>query len=312
MEGIDLNDVAVFVRVAEGGGLTPAARALGVPKSTVSRSLARLEQGLGVRLVQRTTRALALTDAGRSYFERVKDAVAGVVAACEAATDMGKDPRGTVRVTAPADLGTTLLADVVARFVEKYPQVRVEVSLTNRVVDLVAEGFDLAVRAAALTDSSLVARRLGASDMGLFASLAYLRRRGKPSMVADLAAHEFIVFRPLVGASGQLVLSGREGERRVTVQGPIVADDMLFVRQLVVSGAGIGLIPIFEPTFERMSEPGCAPLAERGDTTRVLAGWAVRGHALHVVAPSARHEPRRVRLFRDVLLAEARRRGFGA
>jgi DNA-binding transcriptional LysR family regulator len=302
MSGVDLNDVATFVRVAEGGGFTAAAKALGVPKSTVSRSLARLEKALGVRLLHRTTRALALTDAGRAYFERVHDALSGVAEASADVVDLGKDPRGTIRITAPVDIGQALLAEVVTRFVEKYPGVRFEVSLTARVVDLVAEGFDLAIRASPLRDSSLVARRLGGAGMGLFASPAYLKRRGTPAKVADLAGHEFIGFRA-ESMRGPLLLSGPDGDERVQAGGGIEADDLLFVHRLVMTGAGIGLLPLFLTA--------CASKAEREALVRVLPDWSLLGPALSVVAPSARHEPRRVRLFRDFLLAEAKRLGFG-
>jgi DNA-binding transcriptional LysR family regulator len=300
MDGIDLNDVATFVRVAGGGGFTVAANALGVPKSTVSRSLARLERALGVRLVHRTTRSLALTEAGRAYYERVRHAVQGVAEATADVVDLGKEPRGTIRVTAPVDVAQTLLAEVIAGFVERYPQVRFEVSLTPRVVDLVAEGFDLAVRASPLRDSSLVARRLGAATMGLYASPAYLRRRGVPKAVSDLASHEFIRFRP---SRGPLVLETDTQKERVTLEGGIEVDDLLFVRRLVETGAGIGLLPLFLAVCPR-SAPGDA-------VTRVLPAWTLRGSALSVVAPSARHEPRRVKLFREFLLAEAKRLGFG-
>jgi DNA-binding transcriptional LysR family regulator len=302
MNGVDLNDIATFVRVAEGGGFTAAAKALGVPKSTVSRSLARLERTLGVRLLHRTTRALALTDAGRAYFERVHDALNGVAEASADVVDLGKDPRGTIRVTAPVDIGQALLAEVVTRFLEKYPQVRFEVSLTARVVDLVAEGFDLAVRASPLQDSSLVARKLGGAGMGLFASPTYLKRRGTPAKVADLATHEFIGFRA-TAMRGPIMLTGPSGQERAQVRGAIEADDLLFVHRLVMAGAGIGLLPLFLTA--------CAPVADRVALVRVLPDWSLRGPALSVVAPSARHEPRRVRLFRDFLLAEAKRLGFG-
>jgi DNA-binding transcriptional LysR family regulator len=205
MDGIDLNDVATFVRVADGGGFTAAANALGVPKSTVSRSLARLERVLGVRLVHRTTRALALTEAGRAYYDRVRGAVLGVAEATADVVDLGTEPRGSIRVTTPVDVGQVLLAEVVAGFVQRYPQVHFEVTLTSRIVDLVAEGFDLALRASELRDSSLVARRIGNTGMGLFASPAYLKRRGTPKAVADLASHEFIRFR---SSRGPLVLEG--------------------------------------------------------------------------------------------------------
>ncbi len=317
MSGIDLNDVATFVRVADGGGFTAAAKALGVPKSTVSRSLARLERELGVRLVHRTTRALALTEAGRAYHERVRDAVMGVAEATADVVDMGKEPRGAIRITAPVDLGQSLLADAVTGFVARYPQVRFEVVLTSRVVDLVAEGFDLAIRASPLRDSSLVARRLGAAGMGLFASPAYLKRRGTPKTVAELAAHEFIGFRSSGGTTagaGVLTLESDAGgagsetrKERVAVRGSIEADDLLFIHRLVVMGAGIGLLPPFLPSFPRRAGAGAGRL---DGVVQVLAAWSLRGPALSLVAPSARHEPRRVKLFREFLLAEATRLGF--
>jgi DNA-binding transcriptional LysR family regulator len=299
MNGVDFNDVVTFVRVAEGSGLTPAARALGVPKSTVSRALARLERRLGVRLVQRTTRALALTDAGRAYYERVRGAVAGVLDATADVVDMGQEARGTIRITAPADLGEALLAESVARFSEAYREVRFEVVLTQRVVDLVAEGFDLALRVAPLADSSLVARKVGAADLGVFASPDYLAKRGTPSKVADLAAHDVIRFRAL---GPRLVLQGPRGaEEAVVVDGPVQADELLFVQRLASLGGGIGVLPLFFASCD----------AERRGLVRVLADWALRGPVVRLVAPSARQEPRRVRLFRDFLLAHAKERGFG-
>jgi DNA-binding transcriptional LysR family regulator len=300
MNGIDLNDVAAFVRVAEGGGFTAAAKVLGVPKSTVSRALTRLEGTLGVRLVQRTSRALALTDAGRAYYDRVRDAVAGVAEATADVVDLGAEPRGTIRITAPPDLGQLLIAGVTARFLEKYPQVRIEVSLTSRVVDLVAEGFDLAVRASPLADSSLVARKLGAADLGLFASRAYLKKRGTPATVADLASHDFVIFKPMQRA---FVLRGPSGEETVTPHGPVESDDFLFVQRCVTEGVGVGLWPLFFTACEAKNE--------REGVRRVLPGWVVRGTSIAVVAPSARQEPRRVKLFREAILADARERGFG-
>src|SRR3984957_17821802 len=297
MDAIDLNDVAL-VRVAAGGGFTAAAAALGVPKSTVSRSLARLELALGVRLVHRTTRALALTEAGRAYYDRVRDAVLGVAEATADVVDLGKEPRGSIRVTTPLDLAQTLLAGAIARFVERYPQVRFEVSLTSRVVDLVAEGFDLALRASPLRDSSLVARKMGPANMGLFASPAYLKKRGVPRSVGDLASHELVRFRAQRGA---LVLETDALKERVTIDGSIEADDLLFVRQLVVAGGGIRLLPLFLPA--PAAPPARAPPARGRRAGR-------RPAPSFPPAPrSPRHEPRRVKLFRELLLAEAKRLG---
>jgi DNA-binding transcriptional LysR family regulator len=304
MKGVDLNDVAAFVRVAEDGGFTAAARALRVPKSTVSRALSRLERELDVRLVQRTTRSFALTDAGRAYYERVRGAVAQVAEASADAADRSDEPRGTVRITAPVDLGEAFLADVIVRFVEKYPQIRFDVSLTARVVDLVAEGFDLALRASPMGDSTLVVRKLGPAHMGLFASPAYLARKGTPARVEDLASHDFVAFRAS-GLKNPLTLVGPDGERsfHVPETSAVTADDLLFVNAATTSGAGIGLLPLFFSS--------CTVALESRGLTRVLPDWNVRGTPLHLVAPAGRHEPRRVRLFRDFLVAEAKRRGFG-
>ncbi len=302
MNGIDLNDVSTFVHVADGGGFTAAARALGVPKSTVSRALVRLERKLGVRLVQRTSRSLALTDAGKAYYERVRGAVASVSDATADVVDMGTEPRGTIRITAPGDLGQALVAGVVAAFSKQYPQVVFEVSLTSRVVDLVAEGFDLGIRASPLRDSSLVVRKLGEASLGLFASPEYLERRGTPTRVADLATHEFVTFSSM-SLGSTLPLHGPDGEVKVEVHGSIASDDLGFVRRVVSAGAGIGLVPLFFSDCEAQDE--------LAGLRRVLPQWTLRGAGVSIVAPSARQEPRRVKLFREALVAEAKRRDFG-
>jgi DNA-binding transcriptional LysR family regulator len=302
MNGIDLNDVSVFVHVADGGGFTAAAKALGVPKSTVSRALVRLEHKLGVRLVQRTSRSVALTDAGRTYYDRVRGAVASVSDASADVVDMEAEPRGTIRITAPADVGQALLAGVVASFSAKYPKVIFEVSLVSRVVDLVAEGFDLAIRASPLRDSSLVARKLGDSSLGLFASPEYLERRGTPTTVDDLATHDFVAFSSL-GLGTTLPLTGPHGEVRVEVHGSIAADDLFFIRRVVAAGAGIGMVPLYFSA--------CTSEEELTGLRRILPEWTLRGAGISIVAPSARQEPRRVKLFREALLAEAKRRDFG-
>lgn len=166
---VDLNRIAVFARVVEAGSFTAAAAALGLRKSSVSRSVAALEAELGIRLLQRTTRKLSVTDAGRAYYDRARDALAGLDEARQAVSSLGAEPRGLVRVTAPVDLAGDLAA-VTSAFLRAHPDVRIEMLLTARYVDLVKEGFDLAVRAGALTDSSLLARKLGDADLGLFAS----------------------------------------------------------------------------------------------------------------------------------------------
>jgi DNA-binding transcriptional LysR family regulator len=284
----DLGLVAVFVRVVELDSFTAAATALGLPKSSVSRSVAQLEEALGVRLLQRTSRKLSLTDSGRAFYERVRDPLTGVVEAMTDATEENREPRGTIRFTAPPDLGLALLAPLLAEFARKYPHIHVDVMLTTRLVDLIAERFDLALRATKrLDDSTLVARRIGAITAALFASPAYLKREGTPRSIADLAAHKCVLFRANDGRSS-LRLQGPGGEEVVEVRGPISTDDIGFVRRAVLEGAGIGLLPH-------------QIVSEQDKLVPVLPAYSLEGAVLYLVMPSGRHVPTRVRLLRDFL-----------
>ncbi len=293
---MDLNHVAVFARVVELESFTAAAKQLGLPKSSVSRTVTRLEDELGVRLLQRTTRKLHLTEAGQAYYERARVSLIGLEEAASAATNLSAEPRGTVRVTAPANMGILNLGDLVARFVRKYPLVHVEISLSSRFVDLVAEGFDLALRAGKLADSSLVARKIGNDNLGLFASTAYLRRRGRPKTLADLASHDCILFHGTHGKS-EWQLTGPRGEERVTVRGPLSADEMAFVQQAVAAGVGIALLPVIGVRLA--TAHGALPMP-----VRLLPEYSVGGNSLNVVSPSARFQSASVIAFRDFLVTE--------
>jgi DNA-binding transcriptional LysR family regulator len=291
MTTTDLNHVAVFVRVVETGSFTAAAAALGLPKSSVSRSVSRLELELGVRLLQRTTRSVHLSAAGHAYYERVSRALSGLEEARAAVSDMQATPTGVVRVTAAVDIGVNVVAGLVSRFVRKHPDIHVEMVLTGRLVNLVEEGVDLAVRAGKLDDSSLVARKVGTLEARLLAAPGYLRRRGTPKAVTDLPGHDCVLFRARRGRS-TWELNGPKGVQRVDVKGPVSADDFAFVRQMLLAGGGIGLVPWTT----------CAQDIERGRLVRVLSEYAAPGGALHVVYPSARFVPQRVALLRDALV----------
>ena len=288
---MDLNKVAIFVRVVEAQSFTAAATALGVPKSTVSRSVAQLEESLGVRLLQRTTRKLSLTDAGSTYYERGSRALADLAEAGSAVSEMQGTARGTVRVTAPVDLGLGVLGELITLFVRRHPGIRVELDLSARTVDLVAEGFDLALRAGRLNDSSLVARKLGTIAARLFATPAYLGRRGTPRSVAELASHDCVLFRPR-GEKPEWQLIGPSGAESVEVTGPIAANDLSFVQKMVLAGMGIGLVPWLL----------CDHSPERKQLVRVLPEYSAPGGALHLVYPSSRHVPQRVAIFRDFMI----------
>ena len=289
---MDLNRVSVFARVVQEGSITAAARGLGVPKSSVSRSVSQLEDALGVRLLHRTTRKIHVTDAGAAFYERVARAIAEIDEATALVQGAQTDPRGTVRLTAPVDFGVWALAPILARFARRHPRILVDVSLTNRVTDVVAEGFDLAVRAGTVTDASLIARRVGMLGGGLYASVRYAARRGVPASLEELAGHACVLFRPTHGrGSWSLVSAGGEA-RSVEVRGAIGVDDMSFVKKAVLAGAGIGLVPEFL----------CAREEHAGKMLRVLPEWSFAGSELSVVYPSARLVPLRVAALRDFLV----------
>jgi DNA-binding transcriptional LysR family regulator len=294
MARIDLNRAATFVRVVEAGTFTAAAAGVGLPTSSVSRSVARLEDDLGVRLLHRTTRKLNLTEAGAQYFKRMQAVLHEAGEAAAAAAGHAQEPQGMVRLTAPHDFGPVWLPIVMAELLRRHPGLQLDIMLTGRRVDLVEEGIDLAVRGGRLEDSSLVARKIGATDLGIFASPSYLQRRGRPRGLADLARHECVRFR---GRQGLLPwrFTGPGGEpEEVAVSGPVIADDMGFVYQLALEGVGLVMLPA-----ERLRDD-----LEKGRLVRVLPRYAVRGGALYVLWPSQRLLPARVVLVRDFLTAE--------
>lgn len=286
---MDLNLLTVFEAVARTSSFSAAARELGIPKSSASRRVARLEAALGVQLLFRSTRKVSPSAAGTALYDRVAPLLGQVRAALGQMPEREEEPSGQLRVTAPVDLGVLFLAEVVARYTARYPAVSVDLHLTGRVVDLVGEGFDVALRAAPrLQDSTLVVRKAAPIAMQLFASPIYLARRGAPRSEADLAGHEWVVFR-----SGPQRLRPPPGAAAaVGAHGRIVCDDLLFVRDAVRTGAGLGLLPIF------VARPDVAA----GTLVRVLPRWERQAGWLHVVCPAARHVPRKVTAFRDLVL----------
>jgi DNA-binding transcriptional LysR family regulator len=293
---MDLNLLAVFEAVARTSSFSAAARELGWPKSSVSRAIARLEGDLRTQLLFRTTRQVSLTAAGTALYDRVSPSLAAMRAAVGQVPEQEEVPSGVLRVTAPVDLGVLILAEAVTRYTARHPAVRVELELTGRVVDLVKEGFDLALRVAArLADSSLVVRRAGAVALRWYASPLYLARRGAPRTEEDLAHHELVAFR--TGPQRLRVTAPRHAA--ASDAGPrIVADDTYFVRDAVRTGAGVGLLPSL------LAEPDVTA----GTLVRVLPKVERQAGYLHVVTPGARHVPARVSAFRDLVLEVLRAR----
>lgn len=292
---MDLNLVAAFVSVVDQQSFTNAAKALGLPKSSVSRRVTELEEQLGVQLLHRTTRKLALTEAGRTYYEQAEKALTELQSAAESASGMDTEARGIVRVTAPVDIGVMGIADIVAEFLREYPDIHVDLSLSSKVVDLVEEGFDIGIRAGKSRDASLVARRLGTSGLGLYASPEYLKTHGRPKSLEDLTGHDCVLFR---GKHGKALwrLEGPGGEpASVEVRGRVNVDEMLFVRQAVGVGLGIGLLPTIVIA-------SCSRAQSLEPVERILPDYSVGGADVAVVTPSGPKRPRRVTILRDFLV----------
>lgn len=290
---MDYNDIPVFLRVVETSSFTKAAEALGVQKSSVSRSIGRLESELGVRLLQRTTRNLGLTDAGQTFYERVRGAWGGFEEATLTVRELGTEPRGSIRMTAVPGSSAFGLAEAIAAFTHQYPSIKVEVESSTRIVDLVSEGFDIALRAGRLADSSLIAKRVGTTDLVLLAAPAYLKRAGKPTRVRDLAEHDCVLFRGRGGRASWEVLTGGKVEI-VDVHGSINTDEIDFAVSAAVTGAGIVAAP---------PQAAHGPI-ERGELEVVLKGSHLKGGEIHVVLPSSAFVPSRVMLLRDYLVKD--------
>ncbi|AKU99432.1 Transcriptional regulator, LysR family [Labilithrix luteola] len=291
MHELDLNDVATFVEVVQAGSFSQAARRLASPKSTVSRRVARLERALSVRLMHRTTRSLALTAAGKSYYERAAAALGQLHAAGHATEAQQESARGSLRVSAPTDIGSEVLPRICAAFSARYPDVYVEVELSPRAPDFISGGYDLGIRAGRQTDSSLVVRKLQEMTFRLYAAPSYLAEHGTPKSAAALKKYPCVLFKPKNG-SCRWRLRGARLESDVIVTGRVGSDDISFVRRATVAGAGIGLLPDLVG----------AHLVAAGELIPVLPDlWAV-GPALFVVTPSSEHLPLRVRVFRDFLV----------
>jgi DNA-binding transcriptional LysR family regulator len=236
-----LDDVEAFVAVADHGSFTAGAVALSTTASVLSRAVARLEARLGSQLLRRTTRRLSLTDAGRQYLEQVHAAFALLGDAERDVQGAGGQLTGQVRLSVPTSYGHYRLPPLLARFAELHPQVQVEVNITNRNVDLVAEGFDLAIRMGQFPDSGLVVRKLEDAALCLVASPAYLARRGAPSSLAELQAHDCLSFvMPRTGRVAAWSLREEGADIEWTPPGRFqISDDVLGTASLAAAGMGI-------------------------------------------------------------------------
>ena len=294
---IDLNDMRLFAHVVEAGSFSAAARGLGMPKSTLSRRIARLEQALDTRLLQRTTRALHLTEPGATFHERCQRVVAEAEEA-ERCLSMDRElPQGRLRVTAPVEIGNAGLGRLAAEYLASYPQVSLELALSNRMVDLVEEGFDLGIRAGLLPDSSMVARRIGDARVIACASPGYLAGHAAPQTPQQLTAHACLLYCGQGTASRGFEfsrVSGADGSsdtQRVRLSGRFKAGGFGPLVDAAIAGAGIALVP----------ESLCREAIASGSLVVLLPDWRLPAGGIYAVYPSPRYLTPKVRSFIDFI-----------
>lgn len=275
---MDLNEIVVFARVVQAGSFVRAARELDMPKSTVSRKVLELEQRLGARLLQRTTRTLHLTDIGRTYYEHAERILAEVEAADAAVGQLQGEPRGLLRVSAPLNFSD--LGPICERFLARHPEVRLEIVCSDRLVDVVAEGFDVAVRVGRLSDSSLIARPLAVMRSVLVASPTLLQS-GKPLPTSpeQLPRWPCLAFGSAAERSAW-ELSSRSGKTvSIRLEPRFVVNDFEVLSSAAVAGLGLALLPA-----ER-----CVVHVREGRLRRLLPEWSAIERPLSAVYPSGRH-----------------------
>jgi len=282
---MDLDAIAVFVKVVQAGSFSQAAKLLGMPNSTVSAKISLLEKHLGVTLLQRTTRKLHVTQAGEAYFKRCVQALEELQAAESELATAQREPQGLLRLTAPVELGHSLLPALVTGFLQKYPKMECDLLITNRVLDLVAEGIDLAIRAGSLKDSRLIAKRFTLGQFTLWASPSYLEKHAAPAHPRELSQHECLRFSRFKDAAWVLT-SGKE-TTRVAISGRVVADDFETIRSMACLGSGVGLIPSFL----------CTEKVQQKELVRVLPQWHGDSVWFSFVYPAQRFVAPKVRTF---------------
>lgn len=286
----EFQDMRIFVETVDAGSFTAAANRLGLSKQFVSKRIVALEKRLGARLLERSTRRLRVTDLGLAYNERAQRILQDVDAAEQMVTSLTAKPRGVLRLSAPMTFATMHLGPVIPAFMQRHPQVSVELELNDRSVDLIGEGYDMAVRIGTLADSSLIARRIRTVQLITCASPDYLRQHGVPTAPEQLAAHACLIY----GHTGHGEWTFRIGERtrKLPVNGPMRSNNGEMLRDAAIAGLGLTVLPDFIVD---------AALAD-GRLVEVLETFRAEGFAVFAVYPTHRQSSLLVRAFSDFLV----------
>ena len=288
-----LQAMTVFVKVVEQGSFARAAERMNMSTSSVSRHVAELETHLTTRLLNRTTRRISLTESGQAYFERVLHLLADIEEAEAVVSSSTVTPRGTIRLTCSTSFGVPHLAPAIGAFQALYPEVRFDISASNRFVDLVEEGLDLAIRIGDLGNPNLIARKIGSMHLLACASPSYLKRNGTPKRPDDLTAHNCFTYEYAPVKNLWRFLDRKQNEISVKIDGSVHANNGEMLAAIAVAGAGIAL----EPDFI------VQPLLESGELVEILKNFRPSPYNIYAVYPSRRHLSAKVRTFVDFLIA---------
>ncbi len=286
-----LRSITALIAVVESGSFVAASQRLHSSKAAISRYIQELETYLGVRLLQRSTRRIALTEAGRDYYHRAKHILADLDDADSAVGANNASLIGNIRINAPLTFGTRYLAPLWAEFMARHPAITLDIELNDRQVDLLEEGFDLAIRIGNLADSSLVSRRLANSHAVLCASPAYLEKYGTPTKPEDLTHHQAISYSYLPTGDVWHFQSVKDGERAVAIKAKMHTNNGDTIRAVVLAGQGIALQPIFQ----------VGPDIKEGRLVTFLPEWSGPSFGIHAVYPSRKNLSVKVKTLIDYL-----------
>ncbi|SFB21058.1 DNA-binding transcriptional regulator, LysR family [Collimonas sp. OK607] len=288
------SSMKMYVAVVDGGSFASAATKLDISRAMVSKQIQKLEEHLGTRLLNRTTRRLSLTETGREFYERSTQIMGDVEEAEQIAGQMTRTPQGMLRVTIPLSYGQHRLASIIGEYTQSYPQVRLDISLSDRKVDLIEDGLDLAIRIGSMPQSDLIARKIGGVRSLVCATSAYLAMHGTPQTPADLKHHACLGYTLTgTGTEWRLEEANGTGTEVIPVSGPIKADNGDILRLAALHDAGI----LFQPHFIVADDLAA------GRLVRVLPQWQSGELGVYAVYPSRRHLSAKVRTFVEFLIA---------
>ncbi len=286
-----LDGMTVFVQVVECGGFTAAAKAMGNSTSFISKEVSRLEDRLGVRLLNRTTRTISPTDIGRLYFERCQQIIADAEETERSIFHLHDNPQGTLKVSAPISMSRCYLLDVLPQFLQTYPDIQLEIDLNDRFVDIVSEGFDVVIRGGILNDSNLISRKILSARGVLVASPDYLKRKGRPTHPSEIIHHDCIGYAYKAVSDYWEFIDEKGNPLNIKITSRVICNNAEMEEAFVKSGIGICMLPTF----------ACEQALAEGSVVEILGDYMKRQINVYAIYPHRQHLSAKVRVFVDFL-----------